>query len=108
MAANFTIHGSTGIAQSESGRLQVFHAGSIPAARSSFPLPGTPGFAAGRITALAAFLFEVSMFDIDFRRMIITLVLAGALIGGAIVALVMVAWPWLWAMAKPALHAVTA
>lgn len=48
------------------------------------------------------------MFDIDFHQMIITLILVCALIGGAIVALVMVAWPWLWAMAKPALHAVAA
>ena len=48
------------------------------------------------------------MFDIDFRRIIITFVLAGAVIGGAVVALVLLAWPWLWAMAKPALHAVTA
>ncbi|WP_290602316.1 hypothetical protein [Janthinobacterium sp.] len=48
------------------------------------------------------------MFDIDFRQMIITLILMGALIGGAIVALVLLAWPWLWAMAKPARHAFTA
>jgi len=48
------------------------------------------------------------MFDIDFRAMIITLILVGALIGGAIVALVLLAWPWLWAMAKPALHTFTA
>ena len=48
------------------------------------------------------------MFDIDFRSMIIALILAGALIGGAIVALVLLAWPWLWALTKPALHAVTA
>lgn len=48
------------------------------------------------------------MFDIDFRAMIITLILAGALIGGAIVAIVLLAWPWLWAMAKPALHTFTA
>ena len=34
------------------------------------------------------------MFDID-RGMIITLLCLGALIGGAIVALVMPAWPWL-------------
>ncbi|WP_338678930.1 hypothetical protein OPV09_17520 [Janthinobacterium sp. TB1-E2] len=47
------------------------------------------------------------MFDIDFRRMIITITLAGAVIGGAIVALVLLAWPWLWAMAKPALHTLT-
>jgi hypothetical protein len=70
-------------------------------------LLGTPGFAACRITALVAFLFEVSMFDIDFRRMIITLILVGALIGGAIVALVLLAWPWLWALAKPTLHSWT-
>lgn len=48
------------------------------------------------------------MFDIDFRAMIITLVRLGALIGGAIVVLVLLAWPWLWAIAKPALRAWTA
>ena len=48
------------------------------------------------------------MFAIDFRRMIITLVCLGGLIGCAIVALVLLAWPWLWAMAKPVLHAFTA
>lgn len=48
------------------------------------------------------------MFDIDFRAMINALVCLGALIGGAIVALVLLVLPWLWAMAKPALHAVTA
>ncbi|PVX36795.1 hypothetical protein [Janthinobacterium sp. 78] len=40
--------------------------------------------------------------------MIITFVLAGAVIDGAIVAIVLLAWPWLWAMAKPALHTFTA
>lgn len=48
------------------------------------------------------------MFDIDFRRMIITLVLLGAAIGGAIVALALLVLPWLWALVKPVLHAVTA
>lgn len=48
------------------------------------------------------------MFDIDFRAMIITLILVGGLIGGTIVALVLLAWPWLWSMAKPALHTFTA
>ena len=48
------------------------------------------------------------MFDIDFRAMIIILVCLGALIGGAIVALLLLACPWLWALAKPALHAFTA
>ena len=48
------------------------------------------------------------MFDIDFRAMIIALILAGALIGGVIVALMLLIWPWLWAIAKPALHAFTA
>lgn len=48
------------------------------------------------------------MFDIDFRGMIITLLILGGLIGGAIVALILLAGPWLWSMAKPALHAVTA
>lgn len=48
------------------------------------------------------------MFDIDFRRMIITIELLGAVVGGATIALVLLTWPWLWAMAKPALHACTA
>jgi hypothetical protein len=47
------------------------------------------------------------MFNIDFRRMIVTIALLGAVIGGAIVALVLLAWPWLWVMAEPALHAWT-
>ncbi|MDO8065571.1 hypothetical protein [Janthinobacterium sp. SUN206] len=48
------------------------------------------------------------MFDIHFRRMIIiTIALAGAQIGGAILALLLLAWPWLWAIAKPALHTLT-
>ena len=48
------------------------------------------------------------MFNFDFGDMIVALILAGALIGGAIVSLVLLAWPWLWAMAKPALHTFTA
>jgi hypothetical protein len=48
------------------------------------------------------------MFDIDFRGLIVTMALVGAVIGGAIVALVLLAWPWLWAMAKPALHSFAA
>lgn len=48
------------------------------------------------------------MFNFDFGGMIVALILAGALIGGAIVAVVLLAWPWLWAIAKPALHAFTA
>nr|WP_314626835.1 hypothetical protein [uncultured Janthinobacterium sp.] len=48
------------------------------------------------------------MFNFDIGCMIMGLLLAGAVIGGAIVALVLLAWPWLWAMAKPALHAFTA
>ena len=47
------------------------------------------------------------MFDIDFRSMIIALLCLGALIGGAIVSIILLAWPWLWAIAKPALHAWT-
>ncbi len=47
------------------------------------------------------------MFDIDFRSMIITLLCFGVLIGGAIVALVLLAWPSPIAKAKPALHAWT-
>lgn len=53
------------------------------------------------------FYLRWRMFDIDFRSMIITLLCFGALIGGAIVALVLLAWPWLWVMTKPALHAWT-
>lgn len=48
------------------------------------------------------------MFNFDIGRMIMGLLLAGTVIGGAIVALVLLAWPWLWALAKPALHAFTA
>lgn len=48
------------------------------------------------------------MFNFDFRGMIVALILVGALIGGAIVALVLLAWPWLWALAKPGLHTFTA
>lgn len=47
------------------------------------------------------------MFDIDFRRMLITIALLGAVIGGATIALALLAWPWLWALAKPTLHAWT-
>ena len=47
------------------------------------------------------------MFDFDFRRMFITIALLGAVIGGAAIALVLMAGPWLWAMAKPTLHAWT-
>ena len=47
------------------------------------------------------------MFNFDFGGIIIALILAGALIGGAIVAIILLAWPWLWALAKPALHAWT-
>ena len=48
------------------------------------------------------------MFNFDIGRMIVGLVLAGAVIGGVIVALMLLIWPWLWAMAKPALHTFTA
>lgn len=47
------------------------------------------------------------MFDIDFRQMIITIVLLGAVVGGTTVGLVLLAWPWLWTLAKPTLHAWT-
>ncbi|WP_308920578.1 hypothetical protein [Janthinobacterium sp. J1-1] len=47
------------------------------------------------------------MFNFDFGGLIIALILAGALIGGAIVSIILLAWPWLWAIAKPALHAWT-
>ena len=77
-------------------------------AGSGFCSPGTPGFAACRITALRLFYLRCRMFNFDFGGMIVALILAGALIGGAIVALVLLALPWLWAIAKPALHAWTA
>ncbi|MBG6222782.1 CHASE2 domain-containing sensor protein [Janthinobacterium sp. CAN_S1] len=48
------------------------------------------------------------MFDIDFRRMLITIALTAAAIGGATIALILLAWPWMWAPAKPTLHAWTA
>ncbi|WP_298406519.1 hypothetical protein [Janthinobacterium sp.] len=48
------------------------------------------------------------MFGFDFRRMFITIALLGAVIGGATIALVLLGWPWLWALAKPTLHAWTA
>lgn len=48
------------------------------------------------------------MFNFDIGRMIMSLLLAGIVIGGAIVALALLAWPWLWALAKPTLHAWTA
>ncbi|WP_312435419.1 hypothetical protein [Janthinobacterium sp.] len=48
------------------------------------------------------------MFNFDFGGMIIALILAGALIGGAIVAIILLVWPWLWTLAKPALHVWTA
>lgn len=48
------------------------------------------------------------MFNIDLTRMLICIALLGAVIGGAIAVLVLVGWPWLWAIAKPALHAITA
>ena len=48
------------------------------------------------------------MFNFDIGRMIVGLVLAGTVIGGVIVALMLLIWPWLWAIAKPALHTFTA
>jgi len=48
------------------------------------------------------------MFDYDINRMIVGLLIFGGLVGGAFVALVLLAWPWLWSMAKPAIHAFTA
>lgn len=47
------------------------------------------------------------MFDIDFRGMLITIALLGEVLGGASIALVLLAWPWLWALIKPTLHAWT-
>lgn len=47
------------------------------------------------------------MFNFDFGGIIIALILVGALIGSAIFALALLVGPWLWAMAKPALHAWT-
>ena len=45
------------------------------------------------------------MFEIDFRRMFITIARLGAVIGGARIALALLVWPCLWALAKPTLHA---
>ena len=45
---------------------------------------------------------------IDLRRMFIVIAMVGAVIGTSIAALVLLVWPWLWAIAKPALHAFTA
>ena len=70
-------------------------------------MPGTLGFAACRITALAFLYLRRRMVNFDFGGIIIALILAGALSGGAIVALVLLAWPWFWALAKPVLHAWT-
>jgi len=54
-----------------------------------------------------AFLCEVCVFDFDIGRMVVGLLVFGVLVGGAIVALILLAWPWLWAMAKPALDSWT-
>lgn len=43
------------------------------------------------------------MFNFDIGRTIVGIALPGAAAGGAIVALVLLAWPWLWAMIKPTL-----
>ena len=48
------------------------------------------------------------MFNFDIGRTIMGFLLAGIVIGGAIVAIGLLALPWLWAMAKPALHTWTA
>jgi len=47
------------------------------------------------------------VFDFDIGRMVVGLLVFGVLVGGAIVALILLAWPWLWAMAKPALDSWT-
>ena len=47
------------------------------------------------------------MFNFDIGSILVGIALLGALIGGAIVALVLLAWPWLWELVKPALHAWT-
>ena len=50
-----------------------------------------------------AFLFAVCMFDFDIGRMVVGLLVFGGLVGGAIVALILQAWP----LANPAQHAWT-
>lgn len=40
------------------------------------------------------------MFNFDIGSILVGIALLGALIGGAIVALVLLAWPWLWAIAN--------
>ena len=48
------------------------------------------------------------MFDIDFRRMMITIALLGCAVGGLVAAGALLAWPHVWAWIKPLLHAATA
>lgn len=47
------------------------------------------------------------MFNLDIGRMIVGIVLLGAVVGSAIVMFALLALPWLWALAKPTLHAWT-
>lgn len=47
------------------------------------------------------------MFNFDIGRMIVGIALLGAVIGGTIAALALLASPWLWALVKPTLHAWT-
>ncbi len=65
-------------------------------------------FAACRINALAAFLFEVAMPDINFRSIVIVFMLLGIAFGGVITGAVVLAWPHVWGWIKPLLHAATA
>lgn len=65
-------------------------------------------FAACRITALAAFLYEVAMPDINFRSIVIVFMLLGIAFGGVITGAVVLAWPHVWGWIKPLLHAATA
>lgn len=65
-------------------------------------------FAACRITALAAFLLEVAMPNIDFRGIVIVCMLLGVALGGVIAGAVVLAWPHVWDWIKPLLHAATA
>ena len=65
-------------------------------------------FAAGCITELAAFLFEVAMPSIDFRTILIVGALLGVTYVGIIAGAMVLAWPHVWGWIKPLLHAATA
>jgi len=54
-----------------------------------------PGFCRRASMRWRLFYLRCRMFDFDFRRLFICIALLGAVVGGAVTALVLVAWPWL-------------